>query len=370
MIKSLEGGRGIAALIVAIYHLAIGANYFSVIRNGYLFVDLFFVLSGFVICGAYSPRMKTMGEFQSFLIRRIGRLLPLLIASTIIYLLAANLIVLAKQIAYSSGYAGALRHPGAREYLIPGIFEITSVLTMTHGMGVFDRLILNTPSWSISTEFYTYLLFAAVCLLLNGRIRLAAFALLSIAGFAITTFASANIHDCLRIGGCLSVTYDFGFPRTVFSFFLGALTFHISRAVRVNVNVLQIVGAVALAAAFLLVDTYYTLAFAFPFVFALLIVSVCNDRGWMAGILTSRPFQVLGERSYSIYLMHVPLAMFFENFAGRVQGVIGNTLLLLLYVTTLIIISGWTYRFIEDPFRSMFNRIATGSRVLRADPAN
>ena len=83
-----------------------------------------------------------------------------------------------KRAALAHGYGTALQNPGALDYLLPGAPEILSTLTLTHGMGVFDRLILNYASWSISTEFYVYILFAAVCVLLAGSRRTAAFALL------------------------------------------------------------------------------------------------------------------------------------------------------------------------------------------------
>jgi peptidoglycan/LPS O-acetylase OafA/YrhL len=365
MIKSLEGGRGIAALIVALYHLKIGADYFSVIRNGYLFVDLFFVLSGFVICAAYSNRMKTAGDFRSFLIRRIGRLLPLLLFSTIVYLVCANAIVLAKEIALSLGYANVLHHPGTVAYVIPSTAETLSTVTLTHGMGLFDHLILNTPSWSISTEFYTYILFAVVCLLIAGRVRLTAFAVLSAIGGAVSVLASIHVHQCLAQGGCLSVTYDFGYARTVFSFFLGALTWHASRHIKFNSNKVQVAGAIALVLVFSLVDTYPAVSFAFPFVFAILILSLRADNGWLAGVFASKPFQVLGERSYSIYLLHMPLVLFFENIAKRADGVFAGTIVTLTYAAVLVVISGWTYRLIEDPFRAMFNRIAARGSLLQ-----
>src|SRR3954471_3680449 len=101
MIKSLEGGRGIAAVIAALYHLHIGAHGISAIRNGYLFVDLFFVLSGFVIFAAYGSRMRNAQDLRSFLIRRIGRLLPLLLFSALAFVLTVNAIALAKTLALS-----------------------------------------------------------------------------------------------------------------------------------------------------------------------------------------------------------------------------------------------------------------------------
>ena len=72
MIKSLEGGRGVAALIVALYHLKFGAAYCSAIRNGYLFVDLFFVLSGFVIATSYVERLHSIVDVRAFLNRNFA----------------------------------------------------------------------------------------------------------------------------------------------------------------------------------------------------------------------------------------------------------------------------------------------------------
>lgn len=358
MIKSLEGGRGLAALIVALYHLEIGRAEWSVLRNGYLFVDLFFVLSGFVICSAYSSRMNNGDNFRSFFIRRSGRLLPLLLFTTLFFILVQNAIVLAKRIATFAGHDGFLRVPGALGYFLPDPLQLLAVATFTHGMGLYDKLILNTPSWSISTEFFTYLLFAGTCLLFRGRARLIMFALLSIAGFAVSIWASITVHNCLASGGCLSLTYDFGFPRSVFSFFLGALCWHFSRIRNTDGTPFTIAGSVLLLALLTLVDGRPVLAFAFPFAFALLILGVSGDQGGLASVLKTRPLQLLGERSYSIYLMHMPLVMIFENAARRTESPALRVAVLLAFVATLLILSGWTYRFIEQPFRAMFNRLA------------
>lgn len=371
MIKSLEGGRGLAALIVALYHLKIGADYFSVIRNGYLFVDLFFVLSGFVICAAYSSRMNDKEDLRSFVIRRAGRLIPLLLFSTLFFIAVANAIVLAKRVAFSYGYAGLLNNPGSLEYLVPTLPEILATLTLTHGLGIFDRLILNTPSWSISVEFYTYLLFAVICLWFKGRARLAAFAVFSAIGFAVSLYASLQLHDCLQKGGCLGLDHDFGYPRAVFSFFLGALAYHVAASRSFATSALQFTGIAALSILFFFVDIHPVAAFGFPFVFALLMLSVRHDTGWLANILNTRPLQMLGQRSYSIYLMHMPLLLVFENIAKRVQGPVSTTVVVLGYVAVLLVISGWTYRFIEDPFRARFNRLASRRKQLdSSDGAN
>jgi peptidoglycan/LPS O-acetylase OafA/YrhL len=367
-IRSLEGGRGIAALVVALYHLGIGMQ-FSVVRNGYLFVDLFFVLSGFVICAAYSGRLNDGADISAFVIRRVGRLLPLLVFSTLFFILVQNGVVLAKHIAADHGYAALLHTPGAMDYAIPTAGEVLSTLTMTHGLNVFDHLILNTPSWSISTEFYTYILFALVCFLTSRAMRVPVYIAILVIGLAICVWASVNVHGCLKDGGCLSLTYDFGYPRSVFCFFLGALTYLASRRARLPVAVLQVLGVAALIVLFSFTDAAPAIAFGFPFAFALLILATCEDRGPLAEVLKARPFQVLGTRSYSIYLLHMPLVMVFGNFAKRATSIPMSLFIVTAFVATLVILSGWTYRFIEDPFRNRFNRFAANLRMASARAA-
>ena len=366
MIKSLEGIRGVAALLVALYHLKIGSDYFTLIRNGYLFVDLFFVISGFVICAAYSASMQNMDDFRSFILKRIGRLFPLLVFSTVIFVLGSNAIVFAKKLAIASGNAGVLNNPGALDYLIPSATEIIATLTFTHSLGVFDHLILNTPTWSISTEFFTYILFAAVCLLLNGKSRIVILTLFAIAGLIISTWASVSIHNCIPEKGCLSLTYDFGYVRCVHAFCLGALAWYSSRLLKLNATAVQLTVMFALYMLLTLVDYVAITAFVFPTAFALLVLSICKDTGPVADALKPALFQTLGQRSYSIYLMHMPLLLIFENLTKRASGVLSNTVILVSYVVVLYIISGWTYRFIEKPLRQQFNRFAMRSRAAGA----
>lgn len=366
MIKSLEGIRGVAALLVALYHLKIGSDYFSLIRNGYLFVDLFFVISGFVICSAYSSSMQTMDDFRTFILKRIGRLFPLLAFSTFIFVLGTNAIVFAKKLAVASGNASVLNNPGALEYMIPSAAEILSTLTFTHSLGIFDHLILNTPTWSISVEFYTYVLFAAVYLVAFGINRIVILTLLAVAGLIISTWASVSIHNCIVEKGCLSLTYDFGFARCVHSFCLGALAYYSSRLIKLNATAVQLTVLFAFYMLLTLVDYVAISAFLFPTVFAVLVFSLASDTGPVADAMKPRLFQVLGQRSYSIYLMHMPLLLIFENLTKRANGVLSNTVILVSYVVVLYVISGWTYRLIENPLRERFNRFAARSRTAGA----
>ncbi len=374
MIKSLEGARGVAAVIVAMYHLGSGFDQFAIGRSSYVFVDLFFVLSGFVIHAAYADRLESPAALWTFVIRRFGRLFPLLAFSTLATVLVINGAVALKRIAIDLGFATYLNRPDALGYAWPSALEWASTLTLTHSLGVFDRLILNMPSWSVSTEFYTYLVFAGVCVVAAGRARVAAFALLCLGAFAITAWSSLALHGCASQGHCLDVTYDFGLARCMASFFLGCLLHHLPRAWPGGVDRIQWVALVGVVGLLQLADTVKLAAFLFPIAFALLIHALSSDRGWLAGGLSRRAFQVLGERSYSIYLMHFPLVHLFA-IAGRrvdtldgVAGTLSALVLHAIYLVTLVALSGLTYRYVEAPARDAFNRCAIRIGQRRATP--
>jgi peptidoglycan/LPS O-acetylase OafA/YrhL len=370
MISSFEGARGLAAMLVALYHfnlfLPFGVPFPAFISYGYLFVDMFFVLSGYVICSTYENRLHTGSDFATFTIRRFGRLFPLLIFSTVAFVLIPDGFVLAKHGLVALGHQGMFQNPDSLAYYVPTGPEIVATLTMTHGLGMFDKAILNYASWSISAEFYTYLVFAGLCIVLRGRARLAVFMVLSVAGFLVTSWASLFIHHCVAQHACLDITYDFGMARCIGSYFLGCLTFYASRHVRLHETRWQICALLAVGSLFALVARVPVLALAFPLAFAFLILSLSTDCGFAAHVLKSKAAQMLGQRSYSLYLMHPALLQLFGHSVGHISSVGKGFAILVLYTVTLIVISGLTYRFIEQPFRDLFNRLAQKQRNVRA----
>jgi peptidoglycan/LPS O-acetylase OafA/YrhL len=214
-IRSFEGARGLAALSVALFHFGLGEAAIVRIPAGYLFVDLFFVLSGFLICATYAHRLGAPGSLPLFLVRRIGRLLPLLLVATLAYVAMLDAAVLAHRLLEPDKPPPPL--------ILPAPKELLATLTMTHSLGLFDHVILNYASWSISTEFYAYLVFALLCLLLRGRARLLAFAVVALAAWLVSAWASVRLRQCLHWGGCFDLTFDYGYWRCLAGFFLGAL---------------------------------------------------------------------------------------------------------------------------------------------------
>ena len=369
VVGSFEGARGIAALLVAVYHFGLffpfDLPYPMPVRYGYLFVDLFFVLSGYVICASYESRLETGNDLWTFAIRRFGRLFPLLVASTVAFVLVPNLQAMAKHGMIFLGHANLFRDPNFANYRVPSLIEIVTTLTMTHGLGMFDKAILNFASWSISTEFYTYMLFAGACLLVSGRLRILLFAVLSAAGFVVTCWASLVLHDCVVTRDCMNITYDFGLLRCITSFFLGCLTYHAARRTPAHGSALQTCVLLAICGIFAAIERIPAAAFACPLVFAFLILALSSDRGYAARVLNTAPARLLGERSYSIYLMHPVLIEVFGLATRHLSGRAAGTATLMLYLVILVMVSGLTYRYVEAPFRDLFNRRARQLQLAR-----
>jgi peptidoglycan/LPS O-acetylase OafA/YrhL len=155
-IVELESVRGVAALLVVLFHGSPWSPWtfdLAIIRNGYLMVDLFFVLSGFVICRAYAHRLTNLSEVMKFQFLRFGRLFPVHLLFLMLFLLAE----IAKCMAASSlGIKSSNSSPFVQNTW-QAFFEQLMLIHSLWPTG--NTATFNGAAWSISTEFYTYLLF-------------------------------------------------------------------------------------------------------------------------------------------------------------------------------------------------------------------
>ncbi|HEX4303253.1 MAG TPA: acyltransferase [Rhizomicrobium sp.] len=361
--RALDGWRGICALLVAAHHLeAHGALYWQpLVRNAWLFVDFFFVLSGFVIAHAYGAHLEKAPEIKAFVIRRFGRLWPLHAAMllALVGLELAHLVI-------------AHWHPiaGERAAFIADRSP-TAILTnlfLVQSLGLHPYETWNGPAWSISTEFYTYLVFAAVCALAPARRwRLALSLLLAVAGVLILARFS-------RYG--MRETFGWGFLRCLYGFFTGVLTYEVWKtglAARIAGTIAEIAALAAVLAFITFVPGYAALEYLATPLFAIAVLVFAGDRGLVSRALTTRPAAALGRWSYSIYMVHtLVLAVLFSGVHigqiafhrhwlidlkdGRAILELGpaDDLLMLLYLTAVIAFSALTWRAIERPGQRLF----------------
>lgn len=159
-LRALTGMRGIAAWLVVLYHIRLSVaglphSVVAVLAKGYLAVDFFFLLSGFVIWLSWGERLRRggIGAVPGFLWRRLARIWPLhLFMLGCAVALALLLLALGKHDAVHQPFADLPLH-----------------ILLLQNWGFTDHLAWNDPSWSISTEWAAYLLFPLLALSLDWR---------------------------------------------------------------------------------------------------------------------------------------------------------------------------------------------------------
>jgi peptidoglycan/LPS O-acetylase OafA/YrhL len=349
---SLEGVRGAAALVIVLLHA--GVVFPAAISNGgHLCVDLFFVVSGFVICSAYRASLSSGREIKLFVMRRIGRLWPLHIATTVLFYAALNLILL-----ISSGKPAGF----------PPLAHLAALATMTQGLNLFPFNIGTKVNWSVGDEFYVYLIFSALCFLLRGKARLAAFAAFAALGYVIAASKSVD-NGCLHAGVCLDLNCSYGWSRCLAGFFIGALVAEFKNATALNVMKRRIPQCLAFGAV-LLVMTYARvrgLALVAPLLSGAFVASLASDSGPVARFFQKRPFQYLGRISYSLYLGHPIVAPLYFGFTV-IPNRLAHGVALAAFITASIALAHLLNYFIETPYRQRFNAWAETVSRPRATP--
>ena len=373
--RALDGWRGICALLVAAHHIeARGLLYWQpLIRNAWLFVDFFFVLSGFVIAHAYGDALATRPQVGSFAIRRLGRLWPLH-AAMLAALIGLELLHLG--IAHWHPIAGeraaftADRSP----------YTILTNLLLIQSLGLHPYETWNGPAWSISTEFYTYLVFAAVCFAASGRrLRVVlSFLIAAVGVFVLARFSRYGMRE----------TFDWGFFRCLYGFFTGVLTYEIWRrggAKAPKGSICEVLAVIAVIAFLTIVPGNRAAEFLATPLFALAVLVFAGEGGILSRVLTLRPAQALGRWSYSIYMVHtLVLAALFSaihsaEFAFHRTWLVhtpdgnailalgwGNDPVMIAILAGVIALAAFTWRHVERPGQRLFNRLAAPRAVEMA----
>ena len=385
--EALDAWRGVCACFVVLFHFhGYSPIYTSpLVRNSYLFVDFFFVLSGFVIAWNYSARLDSWASLKRFLILRIGRLYPLHVF-TLLSFIAYETVKLASR----GGRAGAAQpFTGGTDPL-----AVLTNLLLAQSLNVHDMLTWNGPSWSISAEWWTYVLFALVAVAAGVR------------NWMLLAVAIAAPLLLLRLSTTgMDVTYDWGLIRSVFGFALGVACCRIHRALQRKARrtaplpassraafatalEFAVLAAVVLFVSFAGKDNVSLLA---PFLFSAAVLVFAAEDGLVSRLFRTRPLKWVGQLSYSIYLTHfllvitVPAAIkrifqidLWTPFAlaggGTVQlygrDNVQGTLLYLLVLALTLAFSAFTYRWIETPGREWSRRWAGRPIAARAaEPA-
>ncbi len=313
----LDGLRGVAALLVVFYHIfeglsfAAGGTLITTINHGYLAVDFFFILSGFVIGYAYDDRWKRNMTLGNFFTRRLIRLHPMIIMGTIIGAITfciqgsvqwdgSHVATSAVMLALLAAMFFIPAYPGAG-YDVRGNGEIFS---------------LNGPSWSLFFEYIGNILYALFIHRLSNR-GLAI--LVALSGIGLAWFALFDIvgYGMLGVGWTLDgANFWGGMLRMLFPFSLGMLLSRHFRPIKIR-------GAFWICSAVLLI------LFCVPYiegkspvclngVYELICIALIFPAlVWIAASgkttdkQSTRICRFLGDISFPLYAIHYPLMYLF-----------------------------------------------------------
>ena len=289
-VDELESVRGLAALLVLLYHLPKWNPILDigVINNGYLMVELFFVLSGFVICRAYSERIETKNDLYKFQLLRFWRLYPV----HIIFLFVFLAIEIARYIVSESvGITSPKDVPFERNNLysfVKNIFLIQSVLPN-------QNFTFNGPAWSISVEFYTYFVFGCIVLFFKQKSR--------------WLFMSFSFFSILLL--LLDKTYGFVLLLRCFAgFFSGCLVALLIRKLKPNLPAGASLFSFAAIICFLhFKNVKYIDVLIFPLAASLIFTLSASSRSTLGLLLRCKPLLWLGSISYSLYMAHTAILL-------------------------------------------------------------
>jgi peptidoglycan/LPS O-acetylase OafA/YrhL len=372
-VAELDGVRGLAILLVLITHFGVygqervgwfGAAFHRLVDFGWSGVDLFFVLSGFLITGILLESKGSPNYFRSFYMRRVLRILPLYYCAVIAYFLflLPALRILAPG---RATVAGAFRMPAVEQlwyYFHLSNWRIAYSVTY-NGVDHF---------WSLAIEEQFYALWPLVVFLLSRRGLLRACAGVMAVSFALRSLPSVHAAmqqyphllycltpfrlEPLALGAGLAILISDERFRAHWRQWAGA-------AAVCGVAGLAIVMAVTRSASF---EPIPMAVFGFTGVGLVAAACVCyaamrsgaSDAG---SALLRSPFLVeLGRLSYGIYVIHRPLSILAPPIQGalmpRIGGVAASLLVTLAGSTASYVLAVGSWRLVEQPFLRLKSR--------------
>ena len=347
----IDGLRAIAILAVLVYHLG-----FDLFRGGFVGVDIFFVISGYLITRLIRDEVLETGRFSyaNFYIRRVRRLFPALFV-TLTGSLIAGAIILAPQ--HLAEFGASLIH---------ALMSMSNIYFWSQ-VSYFDTAAELKPllhTWSLSVEEQFYLIWPPLLYLtLRGGLRHYTLPLLLLIGFIslwlnlvfaggkVPLFQGAGWLAARFADGASSIFYltpfrAFEFVAGAIVLWLPALRWNWLREGLLAVGLLMLAASLVLLSDTMIFPSYNALL---PCLGAALAIYAGQAR-WV-GLVLRNPLMVgIGLISYSLYLVHWPLIVFYKYKLDGPLGTADQAVIALLAVGSAMAM----YAFVEQPFRRGF----------------
>lgn len=345
----LDGLRGVAALCVVIFHFAemVVGDYSKLwIGHGWLAVDFFFCLSGFVIGYAYDNRLATMGLIRFFKARLI-RLHPMVVLGSFLGLIALYVDPFTSTATYGPGRIVSI--------FLASILMVPMGAIHDKGHSIFG---LNAPAWSLFWEYVANIVFAVVLY----RLRRNALIVFTVAMAMLLCWASHRAGNIY--GGWSTRSFWDGGVRVAFSFSAGLLIYRMGWRPRNPLGFISL--SVLLVAAFMMpyaegawIREDAVIIVGFPLLVALGAGSIVTP-----GI--ERVCRISGDISYPLYMTHYSIIWIWGGYADRHHLVSSASLWLTIAFGACVMVAfAWVVlKLYDEPVRRVLHARLSGKRHL------
>lgn len=344
-IKPLTGLRFFAAFWLLLYFFWSRFEGFSrplIIDNGNLGVDLFFILSGFVLAHVYGPQVENSNySHKGFIWARLARVYPLhLLTFSMMFGMFVVAIITGSEFDKSA-------------------FDLSHIpyhLTLTQAWGFIGADTWNFPSWSISAEWFAYLTFPA-SFWVASRFKNAPIAGLMLV-FAVF-YAFYALMDGVNIE-LTNMTWQGGVIRIIPSFLGGIMLWFIGRKGLFNPKYSKI----AILANVILLFTTCAITnspwLVWPMLLSLVFFLAESSKLPSQEVIGSKTFVYLGEISFSMYMVHLPVDIVINRIISKFGGALGpvtfGIVSLIIGIIATMIVAALAHAFVEKPARDFLRR--------------
>ena len=335
----LDFYRYAGALFVALDHYLI--VYSSVDRTVVRYINMqfqplmgfFFTLSGFVIMHVYQ-HISSSSDYFDYLQKRLARIYPLHLATLAFFIV--------------SPMFGMFNMWFSLRAILPNILLI-------HAWGVTHHLTFNYPSWSVSAEFFVYLLFPAFLFIIRRLDMWTAFLIPCLCALINTYF-----FDSLGLRSWTDATFDFGCLRAVPSFIAGMAIYRLATTRFSDLMV------PAWAAHGLAISTIPLMLAGAPgelvlAVFVCVVFLLCRAEPLTPGMFSNPFFRALANCSYGFYMLHVMIGDIVIGKLSKYLHLNDDAWMFILVPVALLIttaVAVLSFRFFENPARRFFSNLA------------
>jgi len=330
----ISGLRGIAVILVLLFHA-----FPEIVRHGYIGVDIFFVISGYLITKIVNEDIsKNKFDLISFYQKRIKRLFPALIITLFTVLL------------FGWFFFFQTEFTSLNKYVFASSFFHTNLLALSEG-GYFDNLKINKPLlnlWSLGVEVQFYLMYPVILFILNKYNLKNKFIFISLFVLSLTFSLLYSNFAFYSIGG------------RIWEFILGALVANSCYEMKVFKPNHRKVISITLIILILLSSISPLWKVSYPGIPVIVATFgtayiLLESGGQSPNILRGKILLFFGSVSYSLYLLHWPIFSIYNTIQSQNKYYYSNFLLISLSITAAFLV----FRYIENPLRRSKSNFVT-----------